>query len=214
MTLGGNGKLQEFLQKYDVMDESAKVRYKTNAAEYYRARLRSQVENQAFEEAEPTYDVGREVAHCNQAKTAEQIMQASPSIGSEAPKPKDELDMLKENGMYAYESAKGLWGMFATKVRESNVGSNLKHAAIKAKDYSMDAASQAADYSYDKASAAKDYSMEKGAALQQSYQDGTLGEKASKKATKASNMIKGVGNSLMANIDGILMNDGIPSNSR
>ena len=215
MTLGGNGRLHEFLQKYDLLDESAKVRYKTNAAEHYRAKLRNQCENLPFEEAEPTYDVGREVAQCNQAKTAAQIMEASPSIGSEAaPKPKDELDALKENGMYALEQAKGFFSMFATKVRESNVGSNIKHAAIKAKDYSAQAAYTAKDYSVDAATKAKEYSMEKGAALQQSYQDGTLGEKASQKAAKASNMIKSAGNSLMANLDNILMNDGIPPNER
>jgi len=59
--------------------------------------------------------------------------------------------------------------MFATKVRESNVGSNIKHAAIKAKDYSAQAAYTAKDYSVDAATKAKEYSMEKGAALQQSY---------------------------------------------
>lgn len=59
--------------------------------------------------------------------------------------------------------------MFATKVRESGVGSNIKHAAIKAKDYSVDAAGRAADYSMVAANKAKDYSQEKGAALQQSY---------------------------------------------
>lgn len=47
------------------MDESAKVRCKTNAAEHYRLRLRSLAENLPFDEAEPTYDVGREIAQCN-----------------------------------------------------------------------------------------------------------------------------------------------------
>lgn len=68
--------------------------------------------------------------------------------------------------MAAYESAKGFFNMFATKVKESNVASDIKSAAVKAKDYSVDAASKAKDYSIDAASKAKNYSYEKSASLQ------------------------------------------------
>lgn len=48
--------------------------------------------------------------------------------------------------------------MFATKVRESQVGANLQSAASKAKDYSVDAAHKAKVYSVDAATRAKEYS--------------------------------------------------------
>ena len=92
-------------------------------------------------------------------------MESSPSMGSKPNKPKDEFDMIKENGMAAYESAKGFFNMFATKVKESNVASDLKSAAVKAKDYSIDAASKAKDYSMDAASKAKSYSLDKSASI-------------------------------------------------
>ena len=117
--------------------------------------------------------IGREIAQSLQTKSAEQIMQSSPSMGSNSNKPKDEFEMIKENGMAALESAKGYFSMFASKVKESNVASDIKSAAMKAKDYSIDAASKAKDYSIkakdysvDAASKAKNYSYEKSASIQ------------------------------------------------
>ena len=41
MALGGNKKLKEFFQNYDLNDETVQIRYKTNAAGFYRVLLRS-----------------------------------------------------------------------------------------------------------------------------------------------------------------------------
>jgi hypothetical protein len=39
MSLGGNKELHEFLQQYDLNDESIQTKYKTRAAEYYRQKV-------------------------------------------------------------------------------------------------------------------------------------------------------------------------------
>jgi hypothetical protein len=40
--------------------------------------------------------------------------------------------------------------------------------------------------------------------VKQAHQDGTLNEKASEKATKASEMLKGVGNSLFGKVNNLM----------
>ena len=40
MAMGGNKKLRDFFQSYDLNEESVEVRYTTRAAEYYRLQLR------------------------------------------------------------------------------------------------------------------------------------------------------------------------------
>lgn len=60
MEQGGNGKLQEFLNKYQLDDVyDIKVKYNTRAADYYRRRNNAMVTKQEFTEAEPALDVGR-----------------------------------------------------------------------------------------------------------------------------------------------------------
>jgi len=39
MQLGGNANLSEFFQHYDLNEESVQMRYRTKAAEFYRARV-------------------------------------------------------------------------------------------------------------------------------------------------------------------------------
>lgn len=68
MFSGGNGKLKERFEKYDLFDQSVKDRYKTNAAVFYRKQLKSQVEETPLDEEAPTYEEGREEAACNQKK--------------------------------------------------------------------------------------------------------------------------------------------------
>jgi len=41
MTLGGNKNLFEFFQTYDLNEESMQMKYKTKAAEHYRAKVKS-----------------------------------------------------------------------------------------------------------------------------------------------------------------------------
>lgn len=60
MALGGNKKLKDFFQNYDLNDESVQQRYNTRAADFYRLKLRSQGENIPFDETNPTYEIGRE----------------------------------------------------------------------------------------------------------------------------------------------------------
>jgi len=44
MCVGGNRRLTEYFNNYDLMDESVATRYSTNAAQHYRLKLRSQVD--------------------------------------------------------------------------------------------------------------------------------------------------------------------------
>jgi len=45
MALGGNKKLRDHFQNYDLNDETVQVRYNTKAADYYRKLLRGLSEN-------------------------------------------------------------------------------------------------------------------------------------------------------------------------
>ena len=55
MCCGGNRKFTEYLNNYDLMDESVASRYGTKAAEFYRLKLRSLVDNQPLNEIAPEY---------------------------------------------------------------------------------------------------------------------------------------------------------------
>ncbi len=78
MTLGGNKNLKEFFKAYDLNEESVQTKYKSQAAAYYRSKLRCMVEGVPFEESEkPSYDQGRE-AVVEVARTQAEIMQNNP----------------------------------------------------------------------------------------------------------------------------------------
>lgn len=48
MALGGNKKLKDLFQNYDLNEESVQKRYNTRACEFYRLQLRSISENIPF----------------------------------------------------------------------------------------------------------------------------------------------------------------------
>ena len=83
MALGGNKKLKEFFQIYDLNDESVQQRYNTRAADFYRLKLRSMGENIPFDEQNPSYEIGREQVPQDEARSAEQIMQNNPPYQSD-----------------------------------------------------------------------------------------------------------------------------------
>ncbi len=71
MALGGNKKLKEFFQNYDLNDESIQVKYNTRVSEYNRLYLRCMCENIPFREKQPSYDYGREKIPIEEDRTAE-----------------------------------------------------------------------------------------------------------------------------------------------
>ena len=76
MRLGGNNKLKEFFQNYDLNDESPSTRYGTNASFFYRVQLKNQCERISFIKAPPTYDEGREQSLINtHIKSQQEIME-------------------------------------------------------------------------------------------------------------------------------------------
>ena len=60
MEFGGNKRLQEFLEQYHLNHESANMKYRTRAAEYYREVLRHEVDGVPFHDAILSYDEGRQ----------------------------------------------------------------------------------------------------------------------------------------------------------
>lgn len=59
MEKGGNAKLKEFFQRYDLNDEAQNVKFSTVAANYYKKWLLSMVQGTEFTEQAPLYDDGR-----------------------------------------------------------------------------------------------------------------------------------------------------------
>jgi len=74
MALGGNKKLKEFLQNYDLNDESVEQRLNTRASEYYRLCIRSQCETIIFSDKQPSYEIGREQIPSDEVRSVDQIM--------------------------------------------------------------------------------------------------------------------------------------------
>jgi len=72
MALGGNKKLKDFYQKYDLLEEEVQMKYNSVAAEYYRVMLRSLAEGIQFAEDEPAYQEGRNVVVLNEDEQAEE----------------------------------------------------------------------------------------------------------------------------------------------
>ena len=56
--LGGNKRLREFFDKYDLNQRDLQEKYFTKAAEFYRKRLQALVNNQDLEEEEPSKEEG------------------------------------------------------------------------------------------------------------------------------------------------------------
>ena len=56
---GGNGKLKEFFDRYDLNEEGQNVKYSTVAAHYYKRWILAETKNEAFDEPAPLYEEGR-----------------------------------------------------------------------------------------------------------------------------------------------------------
>ena len=108
-------------------------------------------------------------------------------MGSQGSRPqeKDGVEMLQDSGKYALEQAGSFFSMFATKVKtkadEHGVSSAASYYGSSLKEGSYYYGSSLKDG----AIAAKNYSVKKSQAVRESYNDGTLVEKATKKASKA-----------------------------
>ena len=61
MALGGNKKMNAFLQKFDLNGETVQNKFNTIAAHHYRLSLRSEDKDVPFLDEPPTYDKGKEV---------------------------------------------------------------------------------------------------------------------------------------------------------
>lgn len=74
MAVGGNEKMRQHLQKYDLMGEGPKdivSRLRSRAAEHYRVLLRAKCEGIPFDVQEMTYEFARELIPDNELKVNE-----------------------------------------------------------------------------------------------------------------------------------------------
>lgn len=74
MAVGGNEKMRQFLQKYDLMDggsDDIVSRHRSRAAEHYRVLLRAKCEGIPFDVQEMTYDFAREIIPDSELKVNE-----------------------------------------------------------------------------------------------------------------------------------------------
>lgn len=61
MALGGNKKMRDFFEKYDLHEEEINNKYNSCAAEWYRGQLRSLGDGVPFNEQDPSYEEGKQV---------------------------------------------------------------------------------------------------------------------------------------------------------
>ncbi len=78
MELGGNKRYQEYLEQYNLNNESANMKYKTRASDYYRELLRREVDGKPFFDQVLSYEEGRIPSETIEAKANSNI-----GIGSE-----------------------------------------------------------------------------------------------------------------------------------
>ena len=75
--MGGNQKLKEFFNNYQLMDTPVHDRYTTNAAAYYRKMIKARSQGTTLDEAPPTFDKGREPAPFEKTESYEERMAMS-----------------------------------------------------------------------------------------------------------------------------------------
>lgn len=59
MEMGGNQKLREFLQRYDLNDDAQNTKYNTAACDFYKKWLLSMAQGETFTNPAPLYEEGR-----------------------------------------------------------------------------------------------------------------------------------------------------------
>ena len=83
MTMGGNQKLKEFFNNYQLMEASAHDRLNTRAAQWYRKEIKAKSLGNSMDEPPPTFDRGREPAPIEVNNTYEERM--AMNSGSDVP---------------------------------------------------------------------------------------------------------------------------------
>merc|ERR1719498_684291 len=58
--MGGNAKMREFFDRYDLNEESQNMKYSTVAAAYYKRWILAMTQGKEFTEAAPLYEEGRQ----------------------------------------------------------------------------------------------------------------------------------------------------------
>lgn len=160
MSLGGNAAFEEFMQQYQLDksnqgDEPMKhqEKYSTEAAEYYRRKLKAQVDNVEFDEPPPSFDKGREPApalaprQTNFSNGSGRKFLSSDNMGCESNEKSKETTVEDELNR-AFSAIKSGWFSFTKatssalkRAEESQFTTKMKERATGAKDFIVEKSS-------------------------------------------------------------------------
>eukprot|EP00826_Nyctotherus_ovalis_P026129 TRINITY_DN2039_c0_g3_i4.p1 TRINITY_DN2039_c0_g3~~TRINITY_DN2039_c0_g3_i4.p1 ORF type:complete len:205 (+),score=61.77 TRINITY_DN2039_c0_g3_i4:318-932(+) len=133
MREGGNSKFKAFLNTYALAQQPPAMKYRTKAAEHYRKNLKARVEGEAFDEAAPGIEEGKEVA-----PGFDQPPLIFP-VESLQEKPKKSVLQQISGGFFAAIGAVKNAGIKAKeKIEEAKVGEKITGAASTAGNFIVD----------------------------------------------------------------------------
>lgn len=133
MKAGGNSKFKAFMESYGLTQKSPAIKYKTQAAEYYRKsvrfkanfQLKAKVDNESLEEQAPTIETGKELISTFPQPSIS--LHAGPQ--HEAESKKSPLDYISSGFFTAVGAVKEAGIKVKDKIGETAVGQKIASAA-------------------------------------------------------------------------------------
>jgi len=109
--LGGNKRFFDYIQCYNLHHDSPNAKYKSRAAEYYRTKLKAEVENEEFNITPPENEEGREILKgYEESKHSKSINTKQYGNGSKKKGFLDKmLDVAKDFGEMTKNAAENIW---------------------------------------------------------------------------------------------------------
>ena len=149
LEMGGNKQLSEFLQAYNLEKEQIPNKYKSCAAEYYRAKLNAIVEGTNFDRLPPSCEEGKkEMSEIELAKSQEMT---AVTIAPEQEEKKEDSKGVK--GTISYFLKAGVNAVVTSvktttaRIKGDSIGEKIKSAGVAIADKTKGAGL----YAYDKA---------------------------------------------------------------
>ena len=118
MSIGGNARLAEVLEKFDLQSEPVTTRYTTRAVEQHRIMLRSECEQMPFDEAPLSYEEGRQQVEVGESRTPEEIMEGNGRIGSHSQESETDIDQAFKFGAKLVKAGVGAVSRAAERVKQ------------------------------------------------------------------------------------------------
>lgn len=212
MSIGGNARLAEVLDKFDLQAEPVATRYTTRAVEQHRAMLRCECEHVPFDEPALSYEEGRLQIEVGAARTPEQIMEGNGSFGSHNQEPENDIDQAFKFGAKLVKAGVGMVSKAAGRVKQKadekglTEKVNQARTSVKARadEKGISQALHNAQQGFSRrVHSALDSATDSGKAFYHSAKEGTLKEKTKEKAGKAGAMMAGMKVSLLNRVNSI-----------